>query len=88
MTNMSYCRYRNTLRDLGDCADDMEERLHPRFSQDDNDMPCSPLSKEEAHAAKKLLLKCLDIVNLAMEETGIEDLEDLEQYIEKEGFNL
>ncbi len=46
MSNMSYCRFQNTLRDLQDCLDalcDIEGNL-------------SELSKEEARAADSLIL--------------------------------
>ena len=46
MSNMSYCRFRNTLADLRDCQDNM----------DDDD-----LSHEEKHAKEQLIALCLDI---------------------------
>lgn len=49
MTNMSYCRFRNTLEDLLDC----EENLH------------NELGKEEHHARKKLVEACQRIVDEA-----------------------
>ena len=51
MSNMSYCRFENTLRDLRDCAgalDDIEGNL-------------SELSKEEARAADELVKLCAEI---------------------------
>jgi hypothetical protein len=47
MSNMSYCRFRNTLSDLQDCVDYM----------DDDD-----LSPEEAQARKCLVEVCAEIV--------------------------
>jgi hypothetical protein len=47
MSNMSYCRFRNTLKDLQDCADVINET-------DD-------LSLEEAAARKRLIRLCRDI---------------------------
>jgi len=46
MSNMSYCRFRNTLKDFHDCSDAMEAHL--------ND-PNEELSKEEEEAAEDLL---------------------------------
>jgi hypothetical protein len=43
MSNMSYCRFRNTLQDLQDCLDSM----------DDND-----LSPEEEKAKTRLIRLC------------------------------
>ena len=51
MSNMSYCRFQNTLRDLEDCLDalcDIDGNLYE-------------LSKEEARAADSLILVCEEI---------------------------
>lgn len=48
MSNMSYCRFSNTLSDLKDCYDNM----------DDED-----ISKEEKEARKKLIKLCERIVD-------------------------
>ena len=48
MANMSYCRFRNTLEDLRDCSDNL----------DDTD-----LSEEEAKARKRLVKVCRSIVD-------------------------
>lgn len=53
MSNMSYCRFQNTLADLQDCLDalcDINGNL-------------SALSKEEARAADELILVCEEIAN-------------------------
>jgi hypothetical protein len=47
MANMSYCRFHNTLQDLQDCAEHMED--------DD-------LSEEEARARTRLIKLCARIV--------------------------
>ena len=48
MSNMSHCRFRNTLEDLRDCQSHMEdERLSP----------------EEAEARNRLLRLCQQIAN-------------------------
>lgn len=51
MSNMSYCRFQNTLRDLKDCLDALC----------DIDGNLSELSKEEAQAADSLILVCEEI---------------------------
>ena len=51
MSNMSYCRFQNTLRDLKDCLDALC----------DIDGNLSELSKEEARAADSLILVCEEI---------------------------
>lgn len=61
MANMSYCRFENTLRDLQDCYDTLQEM------QDDPE-DCEPLSVEEDHARKQLLGLCERIVNEFVEE--------------------
>jgi hypothetical protein len=48
MSNMSYCRFQNTVGDLVDCHQNM----------DDED-----LSYEEKRARKRLIAICRDIVN-------------------------
>ena len=49
MPNMSYCRFRNTLQDLRDCQQNMEESL-----EDDDD---------ERIARSKLIAVCKEIVD-------------------------
>lgn len=46
MANMSYCRFQNTLRDLRDCYEHID---------DDN------LSETESKARNKLIILCTDI---------------------------
>ena len=48
MPNMSYCRFRNTLRDLRDCQQHMDESL-----EDDDD---------ERSARSRLVAVCKEIV--------------------------
>lgn len=48
MSNMGYCRFRNTLNDLRDCYDAM----------DDDD-----LSPEESSARKAIIRVCEDILS-------------------------
>jgi hypothetical protein len=53
MSNMSYVRFQNTLQDLRDCANALEEI----------DGNLAELSKEEARAANALIHLCADICN-------------------------
>jgi len=46
MGNMSYCRFENTLGDLEDCYDAMDEKA---------------LSEGETKARKRLIAMCVDI---------------------------
>lgn len=51
MSNMSYVRFQNTLRNLRDCADALDE-IDGNFAE---------LSLDEARAANALILMCADI---------------------------
>lgn len=51
MGNMSYCRFQNTLQDLRDCAEALDEI-------GDN---LAELSKDEAKAAAALIAICQEI---------------------------
>ena len=53
MSNMSYCRFQNTLEDLQDCVDALDE---------DTD-PLARLSPEERVAAKRLLKLCKQLAS-------------------------
>jgi hypothetical protein len=53
MSNMSYVRFQNTLRDLRDCGDALDE-IQGNLAE---------LSKEEAQAANQLIQMCADIAN-------------------------
>lgn len=63
MSNMSYCRFRNTAGDIADCADALESLLCGGGDE--------PLSYEEKAAAKRLILRCQDIVLLVKETAGV-----------------
>ena len=52
MSNMSYCRFQNTLRDLQDCVEVMYD-IDGNFQE---------LSGMEARAAKLLIALCNDLV--------------------------
>ena len=50
MSNMSYCRFQNTLNDLRDCRDALEE-------------PFDDLSDDEKVAALEMIEVCKEIVD-------------------------
>ena len=56
MSNMSYCRFQNTLSDLKDCFNSMSD-----FSTKEEWL--KSLSNEEKRAAEKMLNLCEDIFN-------------------------
>lgn len=68
MSNMSYCRFQNTLSDLVDCQDTLEEMMATE---------CKPLSRQELHAAKELASRCLSIVEMLADHGGRDVDEDL-----------
>lgn len=45
MANMSYCRYQNTLNDLEDCINDMEEGSWEELSQEEHNAMTSILCR-------------------------------------------
>ncbi len=52
MSNMAYCRFQNTLADLRDCEDALDEMWD-----------LSELSEEERKAAKRLIQVCRRIAD-------------------------
>ena len=69
MSNMSYCRFENTIGDLRDCVEAIEEG--------------KPLSEREARFAKKMVQVCKDYL-AAVKDNGIvaedEDEESDDEY--------
>lgn len=65
MSNMSYCRFRNTSRDLIDCKEALEALLNGSSEE-------GPLSEDELHAAVKLISTCCSIVALVAEHLDID----------------
>lgn len=63
MSNMSYCRFRNTLSDLRDCRDAMCRLV---------DGVEEPLSRDEATAAAQLAELCRDIVTEVCEAADLD----------------
>ena len=58
MSNMTYCRFRNTLSDLKDCYDDIED---------------VPTDADEARARRRLVKLCATIAAEAEDYEGIEE---------------
>ena len=66
MSNMSYYRFENTLNDLRDCEDALQELV---------DRDAEKLSQYELPAAKELAACCLRIVLMLAEEGGLNVVE-------------
>jgi hypothetical protein len=62
MSNMSYCRFRNTLRDLNDCRGHLDDMP---FNQEatDEDKEMGMLSREETSARTSLIKLCILIAD-------------------------
>lgn len=72
MANMSYCRFRNTLQDLQDCSNALQEII-------DNsgvDEYGEKLSFDERRAASNMYDLCQEFISL------YEEMEDIEEEIE------
>lgn len=65
MGNMAYCRFSNTLSDLSDCKEALEDE--------------EIRSEDEMYAAIKLVQLCREISNLVTEEDIRNFLEDNEE---------
>lgn len=63
MSNMSYCRFENTLRDLRDCEDALQEMV---------DRDTEKLSQYELPAAQELVACAMRIVRMMAEEGQLE----------------
>ena len=72
MSNMSYCRFENTVIDLRDCKLALEEMINN---------PCeeNSLNKREEDAAKELLILCVDIVTLICDQSNDLEIDDLDE---------
>lgn len=56
MANMSYCRFRNTLADLKDCVNALENSTEHRGTYVDEDF--DEISREEIQACKAMRDQC------------------------------
>lgn len=62
MSNMSYCRFQNTLADLRDCTSAIEDQLAGADEA---------LSDSEAYAARKMIAEALNLLMLVTDTTGV-----------------
>lgn len=67
---MSYCRFRNTVRDLRDCETTLE-----RLSRGEEDA----LTPEELEAAKELAKLCLSVVKILDQNPEGSKLNEIEE---------
>lgn len=72
MANMSYCRFHNTLTDLYDCKDALEDFINNQENVID--------SAEERRKAKQLIAVCKEIAD-NFEES---DIDRQAEYLEQE----
>ena len=71
MSNMSYCRFSNTLSDLRDCRWALEALFSG--AEDARGLP-----REELQAAKELCEECVELASVLAEEQGRDiDLDDV-----------
>ena len=72
MSNMSYCRFGNTARDLDECEDALERMMDG--DPEDGEAAGGPehLSDDEKRAAKRLVSTCLDVLLLLAEYGGMD----------------
>lgn len=73
MSNMSYCRFENTYRDLEDCRIALQEVLE---GVDENGNPAYQLSESELNYAQLLVSSCVEIWQMMKESAVIEDEDD------------
>jgi hypothetical protein len=78
MSNMSYCRFENTLRDLVDCHETIESLLAGE---------AAPLSDTELRCAIALIEQCRDTLLLISEEQCL-DLGDVDNVDAKDALNF
>lgn len=69
MSNMSYCRFENTSRDLADCAQALEQMAAGKGE---------PLSRSELQAAKDLAATARDLLALLRRHSEEPDMEDVD----------
>jgi hypothetical protein len=78
MSNMSYCRFQNTVQDLRDCRDALEVLLN---SGDDED---AALSEREREAAISLVEECAHIMTMVADSAGLSlDTDDVERNVKQ-----
>ena len=75
MSNMSYCRFQNTVSDLRDCQEALENLVNGVGEEKGDEVA---LSDSETASAKNLLSTALGLIRLVSETTG-KDMEDIEE---------
>lgn len=78
MSNMSYCRFQNTSRDLDECKDYLEAMMYEGDAA---------LSTEELAAAKSLVKTCAEILMMVAEAAAIDSDEILDAALDTETVN-
>lgn len=73
MSNMSYCRFQNTSRDLVDCRETLQGLI---------DGEERPLSREELAAAKRLVMCCSQIIGMMVEYSNADETDFQERDID------
>lgn len=70
MANMGYCRFRNTLNDLRDCHEHMDDPEEGKTNPNnyDEDVVPDTLSKEEIEARNDMIILCRKIAERYEEE--------------------
>lgn len=63
MSNMSYCRFENTGRDLADCEEALSEMI-------DNPQECEPVNRYEMEAAPRLFDSAANILSMLADVLG------------------
>lgn len=63
MSNMSYCRFENTARDLADCEEALSEMI-------DTPEECEPVNRYEMDAAPRLFDSAANILNMLADVLG------------------
>jgi hypothetical protein len=79
MSNMSYCRFRNTLSDLRDCLDALDALVSCDVTEDAD----PSLSDDELEAAKALVALCAHITT----RVAIESLEQIDFEIDADAID-
>lgn len=62
MSNMSYCRFQNTVPDLADCLENLYDEL----------------PSDEAHARKRLIKMAYEMVEDFLTDGGLLDMEEVD----------
>lgn len=70
MSNMSYCRFENTVRDFDECAGVIEGLLTGNF--DGLDGVDLPINQSEIDNAKRLTASALELILMLADEAGID----------------